>query len=67
MVFKYIYSSGNFLNYINLIKWCQSSPNDQICDPGPQNHDKGQFFEIEIYTSSERWIIKLSIDAWLLG
>ncbi len=32
-----------------------------------KNHDKGQFFEIEIYTSSERWISKLSIDAWLLG
>ncbi len=26
---------------------------------------KGQFFEIEIYTSSESWINKLSIDVWL--
>ncbi len=26
----------------------------------------GQFFEIEIYTSSESWIKKLSIDIWLL-
>ncbi len=25
---------------------------------------KGQFFEIEIYTSSERWLNKLSIDVW---
>ncbi len=27
---------------------------------------KGQFFEIEIYTSSERWINKLSIDVWFV-
>ncbi len=33
----------------------------QKCDPGPQNH-KGHFFLIEIYTSSESWINKLSID-----
>ncbi len=25
---------------------------------------KGQFFKIEIYTSSESWINKLSIDVW---
>ncbi len=25
---------------------------------------KGQFFEIEIYTSPESWINKLSIDVW---
>ncbi len=28
---------------------------------------KGPFFEIEIYTSSESWINKLSIDVCLLG
>ncbi len=28
---------------------------------------KGKFFEIEIYTSSESWINKLSIDVCLLG
>ncbi len=27
---------------------------------------KSQFFKIEIYTSSESWINKLSIDVWLL-
>ncbi len=27
---------------------------------------KGQFFEIEIYTSSESWINKLFIDAWFV-
>ncbi len=27
---------------------------------------KGQFFEIEIYTSSERCINKLSIDVWFV-
>ncbi len=27
---------------------------------------KGQFFEIEIYTSSESWINKLSIDIWFV-
>ncbi len=25
------------------------------------------FFEIEIYTSSESWINKLSIDVWFVG
>ncbi len=28
---------------------------------------KGQFFEMEIYTSSERWINKLSIDVWFIS
>ncbi len=27
---------------------------------------KGQFFEIEIYTASESWINKLSIDVWFV-
>ncbi len=27
---------------------------------------KGQFFEIEIYTSYESWINKLSIDVWFV-
>ncbi len=27
---------------------------------------KCQFFEIEIYTSSESWIKKLSIDVWFV-
>ncbi len=27
---------------------------------------KGQFFEIEIYISSESWINKLSIDVWFV-
>ncbi len=27
---------------------------------------KGQFFEIEIYTSSESWINALSIDVWFV-
>ncbi len=27
---------------------------------------KGQFFEFEIYTSSESWINKLSIDVWFV-
>ncbi len=27
---------------------------------------KGQYFEIEIYTSSESWINKLSIDVWFV-
>ncbi len=35
-----------------------------ICDTGPQN--KGQFFKIEIYASSESWINKLSIDVWFV-
>ncbi len=37
-----------------------------ICDPGPQTSHKGQFLEIEIYTSSESWINKLSIDVWFV-
>ncbi len=28
--------------------------------------NKGQFFEIEIYTSSESWINKLSIAVWFV-
>ncbi len=33
-----------------------------------KNRHKGQFFEIEIYTSSDSWINKLSIDVYgLLG
>ncbi len=32
----------------------------QICDPGPQ------FCDIEIYTSSESWTYKLSIDVWFV-
>ncbi len=28
---------------------------------------KCQFFEIEIYTSSESWTNKLSIDVWFVG
>ncbi len=35
-----------------------------ICDPGPQNHSLN--FEIEIYTSSESWINKLSIAVWFV-
>ncbi len=27
---------------------------------------KGQFYEIEMYTSSESWINKLSIDVWFV-
>ncbi len=27
---------------------------------------KGQFFEIEMYTSSESWINNLSIDVWFV-
>ncbi len=27
---------------------------------------KGQFFEIEIYTSPENWINKVSIDVWFV-
>ncbi len=38
-----------------------------ICDPGPQNQSKGQFFEIEIYTSSDRWMSELSLMYGLLG
>ncbi len=34
-----------------------------MCDPGPQ---KGKFVEIEIYTSSESRINKLSIDVWFV-
>ncbi len=30
------------------------------CDPGPQN--KGHIFEIEISTSSESWLNKLSLN-----
>ncbi len=38
-----------------------------ICDPGPQNQSfKCQFFKTEIYTSSESWINKLSIDVWFV-
>ncbi len=33
-----------------------------ICDMDYKTSHKGQFFEIEIYTSSEIWINKLSID-----
>ncbi len=28
---------------------------------------KGKSFEIEIYTSSESWINKISIEVWFLG
>ncbi len=31
-----------------------------------QTSHKGQFFEIEICTSSESWINKLSIDVWFV-
>ncbi len=27
---------------------------------------KGQFFKIEIYTSSESWINNISIDVWFV-
>ncbi len=37
-----------------------------ICDPGPQTSHKGQFFEIEMYASSESWINALSIDVWFV-
>ncbi len=37
-----------------------------VCDPWPQTSHKGQFFEIEIYTSSEIWINKLSIYVWFV-
>ncbi len=30
------------------------------------DHKSGPFFEIEIYTSSESWINKLSIDVWFV-
>ncbi len=33
---------------------------------GHKTSHKGQFFEIEIYTSSESWINKLSIDVCLV-
>ncbi len=38
-----------------------------LCVPGPQGH-KGIYiiFYIEIYTSSESWINKLSIDVWFV-
>ncbi len=36
----------------------------QLYVPGPQTSLKCKFFEIEIYTSYESWINKLSIDAW---
>lgn len=36
-----------------------------ICDLGPQNH-KGQYYEIEIYTSSESWINRVSTDVWFV-
>ncbi len=35
-----------------------------ICDH--KTSHKHQFFEIKIYTSSESWIIKLSIDVWFV-
>ncbi len=31
-----------------------------------KNSHKGQFSEIEIYTTSESWINKLSIDVWFV-
>ncbi len=31
-----------------------------------KTRDKGQFYEIEIYTSSESWINKISIDVWFV-
>ncbi len=34
-----------------------------IYDPHKTSH-KGQFFKIEIYTTFESWINKLSIDLW---
>ncbi len=37
-----------------------------ICDPNHKTSHKDQFFEIEIYTSSESWINKLSIDVWFV-
>ncbi len=33
---------------------------------GPQTSHNGQFFQIEIYTSSESWINNLSIDVWFV-
>ncbi len=41
-----------------------------VCTPqiflAPATGLKCQFFEIEMYTSSESWINKLSIDAWFV-
>ncbi len=34
--------------------------------PWAANQHKRQIFEIEIYTSSESWINKLSIDVWFV-
>ncbi len=39
---------------------------DKICDLDHKASHKGQFFEIEIYTSSESWINKLSIGVWFV-
>ncbi len=38
----------------------------KMCDPGPQNQSYVSILEFEIYTSSESWINKLSIDVWFV-
>ncbi len=37
-----------------------------VCDPGPQTSHKGQFFEIEIYRSSESWINNIEMYVWFV-
>ncbi len=39
---------------------------DELVDLDHKTKHKGQFFETEIYTSSESWINKLSIDVWFV-
>ncbi len=37
-----------------------------LMTPDHKTSHKGQFFEIDIYTSSESWINNLSIDVWFV-
>ncbi len=51
------------------IPWCpliSKSTDSQYVTLDHKTSHKGQFFKIEIYTSSESWINKLSIDVWFV-
>ncbi len=66
---KEIQKSKSYFVWTNLFNLCLPCSNQFIiCDPEPQNQSYASFFffSIEIKTSSESWINKLSIDAWFV-
>ncbi len=49
--------------------WAEETPFKNIkiiADLDHKTSHKGQFFEFEIYISSESWMNKLSIDVWFV-